>query len=101
LAVPELTRSAGIKLNKRQSLKLLAWPLSRAAQNWTVRDRAAATGLHRNTITKIEVGGYVGDPATLTLSNQEMMCRERALLDKDHRTFWLAEAEKWVLRGAC
>jgi hypothetical protein len=72
LAVPELTRSAGIKLNKRQSLKLLAWPLSRAALNWTVRDRAAATGLHRNTITNIEVGGYVGDPPTLTPIKDEL-----------------------------
>ena len=32
-----------------------------------------------------------------TIRNQEMMCRERALLDKDRRTFWLAEAEKWAL----
>jgi len=28
---------------------------------------AAATGLHRNTITNIEVGRYAGDPATLNL----------------------------------
>jgi DNA-binding XRE family transcriptional regulator len=41
--------------------------MARAALNWTVRDLAAATGLHRNTITNIEVGRYVGDPATLTL----------------------------------
>ena len=41
--------------------------MGRAALNWTVRDLAAATGLHRNTITNIEVGRYAGDPATLTL----------------------------------
>ena len=41
--------------------------MARAALNWTVRDLAAATGLHRNTITNIEVGRYAGDPATLTL----------------------------------
>jgi DNA-binding XRE family transcriptional regulator len=30
-----------------------------------VRDLAKATGLHRNTITNIEVGRYGGDPTTL------------------------------------
>jgi transcriptional regulator with XRE-family HTH domain len=39
--------------------------MARAALNWTVRDLAKATGLHRNTITNIEVGRYVGDPGTL------------------------------------
>jgi DNA-binding XRE family transcriptional regulator len=41
--------------------------MARAALNWTVRDLADATGLHRNTITNIEVGRYAGDPATLLL----------------------------------
>jgi DNA-binding XRE family transcriptional regulator len=41
--------------------------MARAALNWTVRDLAQATGLHRNTITNIEVGRYAGDPATLVL----------------------------------
>lgn len=40
--------------------------MARAALNWTVRDLAEATGLHRNTITNIEVGRYVGDPETLS-----------------------------------
>jgi transcriptional regulator with XRE-family HTH domain len=39
--------------------------MARAALNWTVRDLAEATGLHRNTITNIEVGRYAGDAATL------------------------------------
>jgi DNA-binding XRE family transcriptional regulator len=39
--------------------------MARAALDWTVRDLAEATGLHRNTITNIEVGRYAGDPATL------------------------------------
>jgi transcriptional regulator with XRE-family HTH domain len=39
--------------------------MARAALDWTVRDLAEAAGLHRNTITNIEVGRYVGDPATL------------------------------------
>jgi len=39
--------------------------MARAALNWTVRDLATATGLHRNTITNIEVGRYAGDEASL------------------------------------
>ena len=39
--------------------------MARAALNWTVRDLAQATGLHRNTINNVEVGRYAGDPATL------------------------------------
>jgi hypothetical protein len=34
-----------------------------------------------------------------TIRNQEMMCRERALLDKDRRAFWLEQAEKWAQRA--
>ena len=49
--------------------------MARAALNWTVRDLAAATGLHRNTITNIEVGRYVGDPATLALI-KDVLTRE-------------------------
>ena len=41
--------------------------MARAALDWTVRDLAEATGLHRNTINNIEVGRYVGDPKTLEL----------------------------------
>jgi transcriptional regulator with XRE-family HTH domain len=39
--------------------------MARAALNWTVRDLARATGLHRNTISNIEVGRYAGDPESL------------------------------------
>jgi DNA-binding XRE family transcriptional regulator len=39
--------------------------MARAALNWTVRDLAKATGLHRNTINNIEVGRYLGDPESL------------------------------------
>jgi len=39
--------------------------MARAALNWTVRDLAEAAGLHRNTITNIEVGRYAGDQRTL------------------------------------
>lgn len=41
--------------------------MARAALNWTVRDLAEATGLHRNTINNLEVGRYAGDPKTLEL----------------------------------
>jgi transcriptional regulator with XRE-family HTH domain len=39
--------------------------MARAALNWTVRDLADATGLHRNTISNIEVGRYIGDDQSL------------------------------------
>jgi DNA-binding XRE family transcriptional regulator len=41
--------------------------MARAALNWTIRDLAAATGLHRNTITNIEVGRYAGDKTSLAM----------------------------------
>jgi DNA-binding XRE family transcriptional regulator len=41
--------------------------MARAALDWTVRDLAEATGLHRNTVNNIEVGRYAGDPKTLEL----------------------------------
>ena len=41
--------------------------MARAAIGWTVRDLAEATGLHRNTITNIEIGRYVGDHKTLEI----------------------------------
>jgi transcriptional regulator with XRE-family HTH domain len=39
--------------------------MARAALNWTVRELADASKLHRNTITNIETGRYAGDAATL------------------------------------
>jgi hypothetical protein len=30
------------------------------------------------------------------IRNQEMMCRERALLDTDHRDFWLTKTNEWA-----
>jgi ribosome-binding protein aMBF1 (putative translation factor) len=39
--------------------------MARAALNWSVRDLASATGLHRNTISNIEVGRYVGNQESL------------------------------------
>jgi len=39
--------------------------MARGALNWSVRDLAEATGLHRNTISNIETGRYAGDAATI------------------------------------
>ena len=39
--------------------------MARAALNWTVRDLAEAAKLHRNTISNIETGKYLGDVETL------------------------------------
>jgi DNA-binding XRE family transcriptional regulator len=41
--------------------------MARAALGWTVRDLAEAAGLHRNTITNLEVGRYAGDVQTLSI----------------------------------
>jgi transcriptional regulator with XRE-family HTH domain len=41
--------------------------MARAALNWSVRDLAEASGLHRNTITNIEVGRYAGTLDSLAL----------------------------------
>ena len=43
--------------------------MARAALNWTVRELAEAASVHRNTITNIETGKYVGDPETLAAMN--------------------------------
>jgi DNA-binding XRE family transcriptional regulator len=40
--------------------------MARAALNWTVRQLAEAAGVHRNTVTNIEVGRYAGDPETIS-----------------------------------
>ena len=33
------------------------------------------------------------------MRNQEMLCRERALLDTDRGAFWLAKADEWARRA--
>jgi hypothetical protein len=35
----------------------------------------------------------------IELRNQEHICRERALLDRENRLFWLAKAEEWEQRA--
>ncbi len=44
--------------------------MARAALDWTVRDLAEASRLHRNTITNIETGKYAGGAATLAAIEQ-------------------------------
>ncbi len=33
------------------------------------------------------------------IRSQELVCRERAMLDSERRMFWLAEAEEWERRA--
>jgi len=33
------------------------------------------------------------------IRNQELLCREQALLDRDRREFWLAKADEWSQRA--
>jgi len=33
------------------------------------------------------------------IRSQELICRERAMLDSVHKIFWLAQAEEWEQRA--
>ena len=33
------------------------------------------------------------------IRDQELMCRERAMLDSERKIFWLAQAEEWEQRA--
>jgi transcriptional regulator with XRE-family HTH domain len=55
--------------------------MARAALDWTVRDLAEATGLHRNTINNFEVGRYAGDPKTLEIIEQKLRAAGDEFID--------------------
>lgn len=57
--------------------------MARAALDWTVRDLAEATGLHRNTINNIEVGRYAGDPKTLELIEKTLKAAGVEFIDEN------------------
>jgi DNA-binding XRE family transcriptional regulator len=57
--------------------------MARAALDWTVRDLAEATGLHRNTINNIEVGRYAGDPKTLELIEHTLRAAGAEFIDEN------------------
>jgi DNA-binding XRE family transcriptional regulator len=57
--------------------------MARAALDWTVRDLADATGLHRNTINNIEVGRYAGDPKTLELIEKTLRAAGVEFIDEN------------------
>ena len=57
--------------------------MARAALDWTVRDLAEATGLHRNTINNIEVGRYAGDPKTLELIEKILRAAGVEVIDEN------------------
>ena len=57
--------------------------MARAALDWTVRDLAEATGLHRNTINNIEVGRYAGDPKTLEIIEETLRTAGVVFIDEN------------------
>jgi len=57
--------------------------MARAALNWTVRDLAEATGLHRNTINNIEVGRYAGDPKSLEIIQRTLRVAGVEFIDEN------------------
>jgi DNA-binding XRE family transcriptional regulator len=57
--------------------------MARAALDWTVRDLAEATGLHRNTINNIEVGRYAGDLKTLEIIEQKLRAAGVEFIDEN------------------
>ena len=57
--------------------------MARAALDWTVRDLAEQTGLHRNTINNIEVGRYLGDPKTLELIEKTLRAAGVEFIDEN------------------
>ena len=57
--------------------------MARAALDWTVRDLADATGLHRNTINNIEVGRYAGDQKTLELIEKTLRAAGVEFIDEN------------------
>jgi ribosome-binding protein aMBF1 (putative translation factor) len=57
--------------------------MARAALDWTVRDLADATGLHRNTINNIEVGRYAGDQRTLELIEKTLRSAGVEFIDEN------------------
>ena len=57
--------------------------MARAALEWTVRDLAEATGLHRNTITHLEVGRYGGDPETLEIIEKTLIAAGIQFIDEN------------------
>jgi DNA-binding XRE family transcriptional regulator len=57
--------------------------MARAALNWTVRDLAEAAGIHRNTVTNIEVGRYGGDPKTLEVIESTLRAAGVEFIDEN------------------
>ena len=57
--------------------------MARAALNWTVRDLAEATGLHRNTINNFEVNRYAGDPESIALMEKVLRAAGVEFIDEN------------------
>jgi transcriptional regulator with XRE-family HTH domain len=57
--------------------------MARAALGWTVRDLAEAAGLHRNTITNIEIGRFAGDPGSIATIERVLRAAGIEFLDEN------------------
>ena len=57
--------------------------MARAALNWTVRELAEATNLHRNTITNIETGRYAGDEGDARRNRDVLKPSRREFIDEN------------------
>ena len=68
--------------------------MARAALNWSVRDLASAAGLHRNTISNIEVGRYVGNQDSLVVIESVLRSAGIEFLEENGVRFRELEATK-------
>jgi transcriptional regulator with XRE-family HTH domain len=57
--------------------------MARAALNWTVRDLAEATGLHRNTISNFEINRYAGDPESIAAMERALSAAGVEFIDEN------------------
>jgi transcriptional regulator with XRE-family HTH domain len=57
--------------------------MARAALDWTVRDLAEASGLHRNTITNIEIGRFAGDLGSIAAIERVLTAAGIEFLDEN------------------
>ncbi|MEA3198529.1 MAG: hypothetical protein QOF32_2581 [Gammaproteobacteria bacterium] len=57
--------------------------MARAAMNWSLDRLSEVAGVHRNTISNIETGKYIGDPETLTTIKHALESVGVIFLDDD------------------
>jgi hypothetical protein len=77
-------------------------PVSAAAKLSLCRGTNGRTLRHDSAIKRELIGfthGVEFMNKLVEIRSQEFMCRERALLDSERKTFWLAQAEEWEQRA--